>query len=140
MSTYPTCVVIASPILGYYVSLCMHGLFTCCGGLYCNFISQLPKVGVKFSLLAGILLVGGSFIIFAYVKHAYTCLSICAGVYVSCHVHFMQVPPLANGNSLHRFLLFIGVRWWHRERHVADFNLRPSGHPVQWTLRSGDGK
>ncbi|KAL5477626.1 hypothetical protein EMCRGX_G024445 [Ephydatia muelleri] len=43
-STYPACVVILSPIFGYY----------------------LPKVGVKFCLLAGILLFGGSNILFAF--------------------------------------------------------------------------
>eukprot|EP00731_Ephydatia_muelleri_P023046 Em0015g629a len=50
-STYPACVVILSPIFGYY----------------------LPKVGVKFCLLAGILLFGGSNILFAsltFVKRA----------------------------------------------------------------------
>eukprot|EP00731_Ephydatia_muelleri_P023054 Em0015g637a len=61
-STYPACVVILSPIFGYY----------------------LPKVGVKFCLLAGILLFGGK-------------------------QHSVCVSLLALWNVLHHLLLIVGL-------------------------------
>ena len=65
VSSSPLCVVVLSPILGYLVSES-----TCISSLLFLRIStsQLPRLGVKFTLVSGLILVGGAFVLLGCVK------------------------------------------------------------------------